>query len=84
MKSIHGALGLPPFEYDPNHVEQITHEDDNVLGPTCTRFAPKIEPAPAEPWHGVIPDALADLIARTYADLNALAEGPVRDGGRPC
>ena len=32
MDSVHTQIGLPPFKYDPEHVEQITYEDDTYHG----------------------------------------------------
>lgn len=79
MASIHRALDLPPFNYDPDNVVQMTHEDDNYLGADLHAIRAKIIPQPPEPWRSVLPDALADAIAEEYADLNQLAEGPVVD-----
>jgi sulfotransferase len=80
MARIHEALGLPPFEYDPEHVEQVTHEDDNYLGADLHKIRSRVE-ATAEPWQGVLPADLVRKIAKEYDDLNRLAAGPVLDGG---
>ncbi|MBN1853477.1 MAG: sulfotransferase [Pirellulales bacterium] len=77
MAAIHDALDLPPFDYNPDHVEQITHEDDNYLGADLHSIRSKIAPQPPEPWRGVLPDPVAEAIAREYEDLNRLAAGPV-------
>ena len=32
MNQIHSQLSLEPFKYDPEHVQQITYEDDATYG----------------------------------------------------
>jgi len=77
LAAIHGALGLPEFSYDPDHVRQRTWEDDRVNGLDLHRIRPRVEPAPLQPWQGVLPDELCDELARSYADINRLAAGPL-------
>jgi sulfotransferase len=79
MAKIHEALGLAPFAYNPEHVDQITHEDDNYLGADLHTIRSRVEAAP-KPWQGILPPKLADRIAKEYDDLNRLAAGPVLDG----
>lgn len=79
MARIHDALGLPPFRYDPEHVEQVTHEDDNYLGADLHTIHSRVE-AIEQPWQGILPAELAKRIAAEYDDLNRLAAGPVLDG----
>jgi sulfotransferase len=79
MAKIHVALDLPPFAYDPEHVEQVTHEDDNYLGADLHTIGSRVASAPA-PWKGILPAKLAERIAKEYDDLNRLAAGPVLDG----
>lgn len=79
MAKIHEVLELPPFEYDPEHVDQITHEDDNYLGADLHTIHSRVETNP-EPWQAILPRKLADRIARDYDDLDRLAAGPVIDG----
>ena len=80
MARIHESLRLPPFEYDPEHVEQVTHEDDNYLGADLHTIRSRVEAAP-EPWKGILPSNLVARIAKEYEDLNRIAAGPVLDGG---
>jgi sulfotransferase len=79
MAKIHEALHLPPFAYDPEHVAQVTHEDDNYLGADLHTIRSRVE-ASAEPWRGILPAKLADRIHKEYEDLDRLAAGPVVDG----
>ena len=79
MAKIHEVLGLPAFEYDPEHVRQITHEDDNYLGADLHTIRPRVE-ATDQPWRAILPHKLADRIAKEYDDLGRLAAGPVIDG----
>ena len=77
MADVHSALGLPAFDYDPDHVEQITHEDDNHLGADLHTIRPKIAPQSPTPWKDILPEEVAEKIAEEYADLNKLAAGRV-------
>ncbi|QDU98730.1 sulfotransferase [Lignipirellula cremea] len=81
MQALHQTLELPPYEYDPLHVAQQTHEDDNFVGQDLHRIRERIEPQAAEPWTGLLSPDLAAEIAEEYADINALAAGPVASGG---
>jgi len=46
LKAVYGYLGLPEYEHDFEHVEQRTHEDDEVFGiPGLHEIKPKVEPA---------------------------------------
>jgi len=78
MQTLHKLLDLPAFEYDPDHVEQITHEDDNYVGMMLHRIRSKIEPAPEAPWENVLPGKLAAHLERRYRDINRLAAGGVQ------
>ena len=77
MKTIHQVLDLPPFDYDPDHVKQITYEDDNVNGMDLHRIRPQIEPTEEAPWESVLPDDFAAELAVQYDDINSLAAGPI-------
>lgn len=69
MDLLHGALGLPPFEYRPGHVEQVTRENDLVHGLDLHQIRPRIEATEAEPWKGVLPPAFCEQVAEHYADI---------------
>jgi hypothetical protein len=79
MTAIHEALRLPHFSYDPNHVKQVTHEDDGFNGMELHKIRPKVEAPPEQPWKGLLPDDFSAEIAEQYADINALAAGDVVD-----
>jgi sulfotransferase len=83
LAAIHEFLGLPAFDYDPQHVEQITHEDDCVNGADLHRIRPQVEPAPAEPWKQFLPEGLCREIDVEYTDINELAAGPVAATANP-
>jgi hypothetical protein len=71
---IHAALGLEPYaDYNPDHVEQVTYEDDSVHGMDLHTIRPKVEPAPEAPWVGVLPSRLCTWIDQEYGDINQLA-----------
>jgi len=80
MDRIHAFLGLSPFEYKPGHVEQVTAEDDEVIGQDLHTIRPVVEPSPDAPWDGILPEALCAQIDTQYADLNRLAAGPICSG----
>lgn len=74
MQDIHAALGLEPFGYDPDHVEQVTQEDDLVHGfEGLHTIRSKVEAPEVTPWTGILPDRLAAEIATQFADINQLA-----------
>lgn len=69
-------LGLAPFDgWDPNNVEQITHEDDTVHGMDLHTIRQKIEPQQGSPWEGILPQGLADEIAKRNQDIVKWANG---------
>jgi sulfotransferase len=76
MNQIHSHLGLDPFDYDPDNVEQITHEDDSVHGMDLHKIKTKIEPATQPAWEGILPTNLCSLIDREHGDINRLAASP--------
>ena len=80
LDTIHDWLGLPKFKYDTEHVEQVTHEDDNYLGVDLHHIRPKIEPQEKEPWKRVLPAELEKELAEEYADINRLSSGGIVEG----
>jgi sulfotransferase len=73
LADIHERLGLEPFSYDFENVEQVTYEDDAVHGLPLHTIRRKVESPVDEPWKGIIPPALADRIAAEYADIQSMA-----------
>ncbi len=76
MKAIHEVLELPEFEYDPTDVKQITHEDDTWHGMNLHIIRPNVQPTPATPWKGVLPDDYIEALGKRYADVNRLCVPP--------
>ena len=72
MKGLHNELGLEPFDYNPNQVEQVTHEDDSVHGMELHKIRNEIKPF-APDWNEVLTPQVCDWIDREYADINKLA-----------
>ena len=74
MDWLHGKLGLPGFEYDPNNVEQVTFEDDSVhgWGPDLHRIRSKVEPPAEAPWAGVLPEKTCQWLNEEFADIQGL------------
>ena len=74
LGALHTALELPAFDYDAKHVEQITHEDDDLHGwGNLHTIRSYVESPVAAPWEGVLPAAFCARIADEYADINELA-----------
>jgi sulfotransferase len=74
MESLHEALDLPPYLYDPDNVEQVTHEDDEMHGWSGLHdIRKRIEPPQEVPWRGIIPERLAEQLAQEYPRIQALA-----------
>lgn len=76
MSLLHQVLDLPPFEYDPDNVQQVTEENDTYHGMNLHDIRPKIEPQSAIPWEGILPDALCNELAQAYTDINRLCVVP--------
>ena len=74
LAEIHERLGLPPFSYDPENVEQITVEDDMLhgWGKNLHRIRAKVEPPSSDPWE-VLPVRVCKWIDANYGDINHLA-----------
>jgi sulfotransferase len=70
---LHVTLGLPSFEYDPQHVAQLTYEDDHFHGMPLHNIGNRVEPPQEAPWEGVLPLQLCHQLAVEYADINRLA-----------
>jgi sulfotransferase len=73
LNLLHGALGLAPFEYDSQHVTQLTREDDHFHGMKLHTIRSQVEPPRSAPWEGVLPVKLCQQLAADYADINRLA-----------
>ena len=78
---LHEELGLPPFQYEPDNVQQITQEDDLVhgWGPQLHAIRSKVEPPKVAPWQGVLPPHVCQWLDHDYQDINQMA----RLGPRP-
>lgn len=71
---LHQQLGLQPFTYDPNHVEQVTVEDDSVhgWGPDLHTIRAQVRPPEQAPWQGVLPPHTCQWIDEAFADIQQL------------
>jgi len=79
LAAIHDALGLHPFRYDFDHVEQLTKEDDTVYGmwDLHTIKTGKVTPSDGPPpWEGILPPRVSEWLSQEYADINAIANDP--------
>ena len=75
LTDIHERLELPAFEYDPDKVEQITHENDEAHGwKDLHVIRGKVEPPPAEAgWVDILTQEVADEIMKGYSDIAEIA-----------
>lgn len=80
LAAIHDFLGLARFDYDPQHVQQVTQEDDNYVGRDLHAIRPAVAPQADEPWQGILPEPLCEEIDAQYADVNALAAAGIQRG----
>ena len=64
--------GAHPFEYNPGHVEQVTHENDDVHGMKLHEIRNEIKPVLPD-WNEILTPQVCEWVARDYADINKLA-----------
>jgi len=63
-------LDLPTYAYDPDHVDQVTHENDAIHGMDLHRVRPHVEPNTSR-WSDVLPLDYAATVARRFAWLDS-------------
>lgn len=75
LQRLHTRLGLPSFDYDFEHVEQVTHEDDSVHGMRLhqIRTGPIQPPAPA-PWRQMFVPRFNAWAEAEYGDITRLMQ----------
>lgn len=63
-------LKLESFDgWDPDNVEQVTHEDDGVHGLDLHIIRRKIEPEQSTPWEGILDEVLEKQILDLFPDI---------------
>ena len=74
LAMIHDKLELDAFDaYDPDNVEQITHEDDTYHGMDLHTIRSKVEPPKDKrPWKDLLPDDYTKSLAQNYTDISDL------------
>jgi len=86
---IHQRLGLAPWAgYKPDHVEQVTQEDDagHGWGYDLHNIRSKVEPPEDLPWKGVLPPHTLHWLEEAFSDINQLAAASIDtplSGGSP-
>lgn len=81
MAMVHRELGLEPFQYDFDNVQQLTTEDDTVHGMWdlhTIREGAVRPPNGPPPWEGLIPPRVLAWLEQEYADINAIANEPIQ------
>jgi sulfotransferase len=69
LEAIHTQLGFEPFPYDLQHVEQLTHENDEVYGIRGLHdVLPQVERRPVT-WPGIYPQAWARSMEERYPEF---------------
>jgi hypothetical protein len=74
LDQIHRALGLAPFQYDPEHVAAITKEDVAADVMEAGPMRGRVEQLDPSPWKGVLPAGLCRRLLKSYADIQELSE----------
>ena len=72
MNQINAELGLDPFEYNPEFVEQVTHEDDSVHGMKLHEIRNEVKFQEPD-WNTILTPEVCAWIDREYGDINSLA-----------
>lgn len=73
LARLHMELGLMPFTYNHDYVEQKINEDDQGYGMNLHTIRPKVEPETQPAWHGVLPERTAQWIEEEYSDMIELS-----------
>jgi sulfotransferase len=74
FERIHTELGLEPFEYDFDNVEQTVIEEDIIHGwKDLHNIRSKVEPNPVPGWHGIYVKEFLEDIDKKFGDINNLA-----------
>lgn len=83
LNYLHQQLGLPPFEYDFENVEQLTVEDDILYGwgPNLHRIRSRVEPQNGVPWEGVLSPETVKWVGEEFKDINRLASFQLESPG---
>jgi sulfotransferase len=66
-------LEIDRFEFDPNNIKQVTHENDVWHGMNLHKIRSKIEPPEEVPWEKILPKDLAEKLRIEYSDINSLS-----------
>jgi sulfotransferase len=74
MDAVHEVIGIPPFAYDVDNVQQFTYEDDAVHGITGLHdIRARIQPQPSE-WQQFLPQQYGQALEARYADVMSLVQ----------
>jgi sulfotransferase len=74
VNAIHKMLGLDPFNYNTENVEQVTYENDLYHGMDLHTIRNEILPGQTNTWQGILPDRFAEGIAKDFQDITNLME----------
>lgn len=75
MTNLHNILGLETFEYDPNNVKQITHEDDTVHGMELHKIRENnIDTTAIGKWKGILSEKTVNWLDREYSDIEKMCK----------
>ncbi len=75
---IHADCGLSPFVCDPDNVERITQENDEVHGRPFHVVRDKVDSTAVGRWQTVLPEDVANWLDAEYPAIQALAHGTYR------
>lgn len=83
LELVHEFLGLEPYEYNFEKVEQLTHEDDVYHGMKLHVIKPKVTPAEKKPWDDLFPADIIEQINTQYADIEKLCPDVPIESNKP-
>lgn len=73
VDSLCDKLNIDRFDFDPNNVKQITHENDVWHGMQLHKIRSKIELPTENPWEKILPRDLSEKLRIEYSDIIALS-----------
>lgn len=74
FERIHNEIGLDPFDYDFDNIEQTVIEEDIFHGwKDLHNIRSKVEPNPLPGWHGMYVQDFIEKMDNHYKDINQLA-----------
>ena len=78
IAAVHFDCGLETFLCDPDHVEHVTKENDEVHGRPFHVVRDQVDSTAIGRWQGILPQDVAEWLVNEYPSIQQLAHGPYR------